>query len=175
MLQRPKNPSVIAAAIAVACMFFDDLPEPGYNTFHDPGASAMLSIILANAIAMFVNRGRIVLAILIFFPAFLLKFFLQPLFWVHNAWFWDISTLLGVHAMIAFFAVSGLVFEDRILCSVAAIIGISLALSAVTLISATGSSWIHFYFEVGIARILVPFAFWTFLLHCRSTLCARRD
>jgi hypothetical protein len=173
MLERQKNPWVIAAAIAVAFMFLDDLPEPGYNTFHDPGAAAMLSIIVADAIAALVNRGRIGAAMLIFLPAFFLKFFLQPLFWVHDAWFWDISTLLAVHFVIAFFALRGLGFEDRVLCSVASVIGICLALAALTLISAAGSSWIHFYFEVGIARILIPFAFWTLLLLCRSVFCTR--
>ena len=45
-----KKPMLIAAAIAVACMFIDDLPQPDYGTFRDPGAAAMLSIIFANAI-----------------------------------------------------------------------------------------------------------------------------
>ena len=164
MLGKLKDERFVASAIAVACMLVDDLPESHYNTFHDPGAAAMLSIIVADTFTLAVRRGAMVLASVLFVPALLLKLFIQPLFWVENAWFWDISTLVVIHALLGFVALRGAALRIRFIASVATVAGVVIALIVVWLARVTGSSWIHFHFELAAARVLIPCAFWTAML-----------
>ena len=160
MLKKPENPWVFAAAIAAACVFLDDLPEPFYNTFHDPGAAAILSIILADAITVLVHRGRFAFAVVILLPALLFKFLIQPLFWVRDAWFLDYTTLAAAHAVLGFFALRNVTLKTRCHCAGFAIIGVFAGVFAAAMVGAGGSSWIHFYFQLGAARLLVPLGFW---------------
>lgn len=160
MHEKAKNPWVMAAAIIAICAFVDDLPEPQYNTFHDPGASAMLSIIFGNALALVIRKRRIGLAVIIFFPALLLKFILQPAFWVHDAWFWDIGTLITAHAILGFLALRDIPFQIRCRSAVLGSVGVVVSLVVISFINVSTSYWLNLYFQLGAARLLIPLAFW---------------
>src|ERR1700722_11395350 len=123
-----KDPRVIAAGIAVACMLIDDLPESQYNTFHDPGAAAMLSIVFANAFTLWSRRGWKPQILLAFCLALVLKLFIQPFFWVQNAWSWDIGTLLLAHGVLGFLAVRGMNMWADIFCFVATVTAVTIML-----------------------------------------------
>jgi hypothetical protein len=168
-----KDARVIAAGIAVACMLIDDLPEAQYNTFRDPGAAAMLSIVFADAFTLWGRRGWKPLIHLTFWFALVLKFFVQPLFWVQNAWFWDVGTLLLAHGVLGFLAVRGMNLWAGLFCFVATVVCVTLVLCILYLTSLFGSSWIAFYWQLGAARVLVPWVFWTVVLlveaHCVET------
>jgi hypothetical protein len=161
MFGKLEDTRVIACGIAVGCMLVDDLPESQYNTFHDPGTAAMLSIVLANAFTLAGRLGwnwRIYLAFLF---ALFLKFFIQPFFWVENAWVWVIGTLLLAHALFGFLAAGKKSFEGKILMSIETVCSVVAAIIVTSLIGLCGSSWIIFYAQLAAVRILIPFAFWT--------------
>lgn len=161
---------MIACAIAALCMLVDDLPESQYNTFHDPGTAAMLSIVFADAFSLAVRGGWRKLAFVAFVPALLLKWFLQPFFWVENAWFWVIGTLLLIHALLGFLAARGTTLRIKLICCVAGLTGVVMALFTLCLIRLAGTSWIHFYVQLAAARLLIPSAFWTAVLLVESRL-----
>jgi hypothetical protein len=102
--------------------------------------------------------------------ALVLKFCIQPLFWVQNAWFWDIGTLLLAHGVLGFLAVRGLNLWADLFCFVATVIAVTIVLFVLYLTSFVCSSWIVFYVQDWAARILIPGAFWTVVLlveaHC---------
>src|SRR5271165_6231162 len=137
-----KDPRVIAAGMAVACMLFDDMPEDGYNTFHDPGAAAMLSIILADAFTLWSRRGLKPLIFVMFCVALFLKFFVQPFFWVRNAGFLDVGTLLLAHGLLCFLAVRGMNLWADLFCPVAAVIIVTVVLFLLYLPLLFSSSWV---------------------------------
>ena len=165
-----KDPRVIAAGIAVACMLIDDLPGGQYGTFHDPGAAAMLSIVFADAFTLWGRRGSKPLACVMFCVALFLKFFIQPLFWVENAAFVDIGTLLLAHGLLGFFALRSMNLWADFACLVASVAAVTIVLFILYLTSFVSSSWIAFYWQLGAARVLVPGVFWTVVLlveaHC---------
>jgi len=151
-------------------MLIDDLPESQYNTFHDPGTAAMLSIILADAFTLWGRRGWKPLIYLAFCLALVLKFFIQGFFWVQNAWFWDVGTLLLAHGMLGFLAVRGMNLWADLFCSVATVTAVVIVLFILYLTSFFSSSWIAFFVQLWAARVLIPGAFWTVVLlveaHC---------
>jgi hypothetical protein len=159
-----KDPRIISCAIAVACMFVDDLPEPQYNTFHDPGAAAMLSIILANILTLVGRRGWRWFIWLALCFALIFKFFIQPFFWVQNAWFWDIGTLVVAHVLLGLLTARGQPLRLRMVMSVATTIGVLSAIFVAFIVGLWGTSWIVFWMQLEIARVLIPWAFWTAVL-----------
>lgn len=175
MLKKPRNPWTFAAGIAVGCMFLDDLPEPAYNTFRDPGAAAMLSIVLADAMMVAIYRGRVALATFVFLPALFLKFCIQPFFWIRDAEFLDLGTLAGAHAILGLLAARNVTWHTRLQCAGAAIVWVSAAVFVAALIGGGEASWLHFYIQVGAARILVPLAFWCAVLHFEGESPKRGD
>jgi hypothetical protein len=165
-----KDPRVIAAGIAVACMLVDNLPDSQYGTFRDPGAAAMLSIIFADAFTLWGRRGWKPLMHVTFWITLVLKFIIQPLFWVENAWFWDTGALLLAHGLLGFLAVRGMNLWADLVCFVATVTAVTIVLFILYLTSFLGSSWIVDYWLLGAARVLIPGAFWTVVLlveaHC---------
>lgn len=168
-----KDPRVIAAGIAVACMLFDDLPEDQYNTFHDPGAAAMLSIVFADAFTLWGRRGWKPLILVMFCIALVLKLYIQPLFWVRDGWLWDTGTLLATHGVLGFLAVRGMNLWADLFCFVATVIAVTIVLLVLYLASFVSSSWIAFFVEDWAARVLIPGAFWTVVVmveaHCSES------
>jgi hypothetical protein len=159
---------MIAAGIAVACMLLDDLPEPDYNTFHDPGAAAMLSIVFADAFTLWGRRGWKPLILVMFWIALVLKFCIQLLFWVQNAVFWDFGTLLLAHGVLGFLAPRGMNLWAHLVCFGATLLAVTIVLLVLSLIWHFYSSWIAFYLLDWVARVLIPGAFWTAVLLVES-------
>lgn len=174
------NPRMLAAATAILCMFVDDLPEAGYNTFHDPGTAAFLSIILADAcVSVARSSGTAaygtVAFIILFIPGLILKLFLQPLFWVQDAWLYLIPLFLLSHGLLGFLAMRKSSFQLRMQMVRVTLGGVIAALFVALLVGIIGiwfSNWIVFYFQLAAARILVPFAFWTMVVRLEARLPA---
>ncbi len=160
MRDRFKDPRLIAAAIAVGCMFIDDLPEPHYNTFRDPGASTILSIIFADAITAIgrpTQPKRAVLAFILLLP---LKLFIQPLFWVENAWFWDSGALLLTHGVLGFAAVRRDNLRARVICAAETLAALLLLMILLDIAFPYDASWRVHYLQILAARISIPVTFW---------------
>ena len=164
MIGNPTDPRLIASAIAVACMLVDHLPEPQYNTFHDPGAAAMLSIIFADVFTLLGRRGWKPPIIVAFWVSLGVKFFIQPMFWVRNAWVYDIGTLLLAHAALGLMAVQKAPLRIRLFSCLGAVVAVGIAFCPLYLLTVFDSSWIAFYVQLGAARVLIPCAFWTAVL-----------
>jgi hypothetical protein len=163
MLEKLRDPRIIASAIAISSMVLDDLPEPQYNTFHDPGAAAMLSIILANAVTL-AGRPRWNWATWVALGSGLVvKYFLQGLFWIENAWLWDTATLVLTHSALGLVALKGPI-DRRFVTAGAASGAVICALLVARLIGLSGASWIVLWLQLAAARVLIPFAFWTAVL-----------
>jgi hypothetical protein len=164
------EPRVIAAGIAAACMLLDDLPDSQYGTFRDPGAAAMLSIILADGFTLWGRRGWKPLIYLTFGIALVFKFFIQPFFWVRNAGFLDSATLLIAHGVFSFLAVRRMNLWADFICVMATVTTLTLTLLLLYLISLFSTSWLFDYWELAAARIVIPCVFWTVVLlvekHC---------
>jgi len=159
-----KDPRVIAAGIAVACMLVDDLPDPEYGTFRDPGAAAMLSIVLADATTLWSRQGSKLLVFVTFWIALALKFLIQPIFCVRNAWVLDIGTLLLAHGVLGLLAVRVGNLRANVICFVSTVSSVVIVLFILYLTSFFGSSWVAFYWQLAAARVLIPAAFWSVLL-----------
>ncbi len=159
-----KDPRIIASGIAIGLMLLDDLPRPNYGTGHDPGAATMLSLILANAIALMVHRGvRGWICDAVLLPALFLKPYVQMFFWVRNATVIDLVVLLASHALLGFMS-SGTSSAGRPRGAVAGFAGTGLALLLAGLLGLYGKSWLVFWWQVAAVRILVPVLFWTAVL-----------
>lgn len=166
MVVQLRDPRIIASLIAISCMLLDDLPGPQYGTFRDPGAAAMLSIILANTVTLigrprwgWVTWGALGIGLV-------LKFFLQAFFWVQNAWLWDTATLVLAHSALGFLALKAPVARRFVACGAAsgAVIGSLFVLIFMGSPWSSWSSWLAFWLQLAAARILTPFAFWTAVL-----------
>lgn len=163
-----KDPRIIASAMAVSFMLLDNLPESQYNTFHDPGAAAMLSIIFADVFTLLGRQyGRYCVLFLIV-PAFFLKYFMQIFFWVENAWFWDVGMLILAHFALAWMAFRSVHWRIRLGYFVSALGAIGCVLFVLAIIEINRLSWVGFYWELGLARILIPWVFWAAILKVES-------
>ena len=159
-----RNTRAAACLIAVSCMILDDLPEPQYNTFNDPGASAMLSLILAVATTVSWHRGWKFLAVVGFVPAFLLKFFIQPVFWIRNAETIDLATLFAAMGMLGFLAIRKGGLALRFTMGFLALMSVASALVALQFIGLDHSGWLAFWWLIATARVLIPYAFWSTII-----------
>lgn len=151
---------LLAAAFAVGLMLSDDLPRPNYDTGHDPGGAAMLSILFANSLTLLLRRDAWIWYSVGLVAALFVKPWLQMFFWVRNATILDLAVLLAGHALLGWFAVRGSI-QARSRRALAGLLGTGLALVLAGLIGLLGHSWLVFWWQLAFARITVPVLFWT--------------
>jgi hypothetical protein len=159
-----KKARAIACLVAVACMILDDLPESQYNTFHDPGAAAMLSIIFANLVATSSRRRPAWLIPIVVCVGLVAKFFFQGFFWVRDAGALDMGTLLLAHILLSFMAPVGINFVSRGIICAMTFAGISFAMLMVFASTSWSISWVTFWMQLAALRILIPWLFWTTIM-----------
>lgn len=151
---------LLAAAIAVGLMLWDDLPRPNYGTGHDPGAAAMLSILFANSLTQLMRRSAWIWVHVGLVAALFVKPWLQMFFWVRNATVVDLAVLLAGHTLLGWLAVQGS-SQARARRALAGLLGTGLALALAGLIGLLDRSWLVFWWQLAFARIAVPVLFWT--------------
>ncbi len=159
-----KRVRLVACAIAASCVLFDDLPEPQYNTFHDPVSAAILSIVFANLMTLLLRRGYWTGVLIAFVPALILKFLIQALFWVRDAEVPLLGFVLVSHAVIGYLAAPSAVCDGRSDYLFSGLGGIFGALLVVLFLHGFKHSWLYFYWELAAARLLFPWCFWTGIL-----------
>jgi hypothetical protein len=173
------DPRIIACGLAVCCMFVDDLPEAGYNTFHDPGTAAILSVILADTFTVLGRRISNTMIRWMLGPLFLcglfFKLLIQSFFWIQNAGMWVYGTLIVTHILLGLVAARKEPMEIRLAMFRVSLIAVCGAIMATLLVSLVGiffsplvTDWLVF----GATRVAIPWAFWTGVLYVENR---RRD
>ena len=109
-----KNPMLTASAIAVACMFIDDLPQPTYGTFRDLCSRYVEHHLREHHHATILERTLAPGCLLAFLPVLFLKLFVQLFFYVQNAALWDVLMLLAAHAVLASAAIRKVSLDTRL-------------------------------------------------------------
>jgi len=110
------------------------------------------------------HRGWKWLAVVGFTPALLLKFMLQPLFWIRDAALIDLVTLYAAMGILGFLAVRKGDFAFRFTMGFLALVSIALAIFALHFIWLDYSGWLAFWWQVAAARVLIPYAFWSTII-----------
>lgn len=160
--------------MAVLLMVVDDHPTYFYGTGRDPGGAAVLSIILADFVALlalFGVRGSVCAAVLA--VEVVPKLYFQIYLSGPSHPVVTLTLLLSCHAVLGWFACGPLI-PVRFAGAAAGLAGTVLAFALASLFQLVEWHWIVVWWQLAFLRIVLPFLFWSAVLFVRRKCVSPR-